>query len=190
MHVQPNRAASSGSAEQCARHVRPIGVVSPVRFHEFEFDVETAELRRAGAVVPLERQPAMTLGLLVARAGRLVPRDDIRDALWPDEVHVDFDGGMNYSIRQLRAAFGDSARQPRFIETVPRQGYRFIAPLIDAAPAVPPRRLRTWRVAAAAALAATVAAAVWDARFAGPESKAQHHAAAVSMARAVHRAIF
>jgi len=109
--------------------------MTPLRFFDFELDPATGELWRRGHIVPLERQPAIALACLASHAGRLVTRDELRRAIWPDEVHVDFDRGMNYCIRQLRAALGDEARQPVFIETMPRQGYRFIAPIQRPAPA-------------------------------------------------------
>ena len=112
--------------------------MTPLRFFDFELDPATGELWRRGHTVALERQPAIALACLASHAGRLVTRDELRRAIWPDDVHVDFDRGMNYCIRQLRAALGDEARQPVFIETVPRQGYRFIAPMQRQAP-VPPR---------------------------------------------------
>src|SRR3954464_4065026 len=97
-----------------------------VYFGPFEFASGTHELRRDDTPVPLERQPAVALDLLVSRPGRLRPRDEIPRALLPDHVDGAFDRGMNYCIRQLRAALDDDARQARYIETVPRQGYRFV----------------------------------------------------------------
>jgi len=168
-----------------------------VYFGPFEFDSGTHELRRDDTPVPLERQPAMALDLLVSRPGRLVRREEVRRAIWPDDVHVDFDRGMNYCIRQLRAALDDDARQPRYIETVPRQGYRFVAtvqqPCAPSAVAVPdaPRGRRARALlAAAAVIASLTAGGLWDSRFAAPETKATHHAAAVRVLRAVHAALF
>ena len=101
-----------------------------LRFFDFELDPATGELRRRGHTVALERQPAIALSCLATHAGRLVTRDELRRAIWPDGVHVDFDRGMNYRILAAPcAALGDEARQPVFIETIPRQGYRFVAPL-------------------------------------------------------------
>src|SRR3954471_1235073 len=167
-----------------------------VYFGPFEFDPGTHELRRDETVVPLERQPAMALDLLVSRPGRVVPREEIRRAIWPQDVHVDFDRGMNYCIRQLRAALEDDARHPRYIETVPRQGYRFVgtvqqpcAPGAVALPAPRDRRARAF-LAAAAVIVSLTAGALWDSRFAAPAAKATHHAAAVRVLRAVHAALF
>ena len=162
------------------------------RFLDYELDPSTAELRRRGTVVPLERQPAVALTVLVSRAGRLVPRDDLRRAIWPDDVHVDFDRGMNYCIRQLRAALGDDARRPRFIETVPRQGYRFLAPVIAGqaglAPAATPSRIG--RIAAVAALLAVASGAMLEFHLAAGPRNPRHHAIAVKAVRAVHDVVF
>ena len=98
------------------------------RFGPFELDARAAELRREGAVVSLQPQPAGILGLLVRRAGELVTREEIQAVIWPDRV-VDYEQGLNYAIRQIRAALGDDAETPRFVETLPRRGYRFVAPV-------------------------------------------------------------
>jgi DNA-binding winged helix-turn-helix (wHTH) protein/TolB-like protein len=102
-------------------------------FGVFEFDRETGELRRSGRVVALEPQPARALGLLLANAGELVSREQLRAAIWEEGTHVDFDRGLAYVISQIRTALGDSADNPRFVQTVPRRGYRFIAPVMAAA---------------------------------------------------------
>jgi DNA-binding winged helix-turn-helix (wHTH) protein len=163
-----------------------------VYFGPFEYDGDNKELRRDGAPVPLERQPSVALDVLVSRAGRLVPRDDLRRAIWPDDVHVDFERGMNYCIRQLRAALDDDARAPRFIETIPRQGYRFVAPVQPARAVTTraPRPRPTRRIAAAAILLSALAGGVYDRQFAGPSAKAAHHAAAAHVLHAVHAALF
>src|SRR5437868_14153064 len=97
-------------------------------FGIFRFETEPATLTRSGRLVPLEPQPARALALLVARAGDLVTRDELRAHLWGDDTHVDFDRGLAYCIGQLRTALGDSAENPRFIQTLPRRGFSFIAP--------------------------------------------------------------
>jgi DNA-binding winged helix-turn-helix (wHTH) protein len=167
--------------------------MTPLRFFDFELDPATGELWRRGHIVPLERQPAIALSCLAARAGRIVTRDELRHAIWPDGVHVDFDRGMNYCIRQLRAALGDEARQPVFIETVPRQGYRFIAPMQHAAMPAPRAALRRGRVIVGLLMMSVMAltsAMAWDAKMADPATKAHHHAVAVAAARAVHDVLF
>ena len=98
-----------------------------VAFDRFEFDPSTGELWRDGARVPLQPQPSRLLHLLLARPGGVVTRDEIRAALWGTEVHVDFDRSLNFCVAKLRAALDDDAAEPRFVETVPTRGYRFIA---------------------------------------------------------------
>jgi DNA-binding winged helix-turn-helix (wHTH) protein/Tfp pilus assembly protein PilF len=100
-----------------------------VWFDDFELDLKAGELRRAGARVPIPPQQFTVLAALVEDPGALVSRDQLRTRLWGDDSFVDFDAGLNFCIRQLRATLGDTATQPRFIQTVPRRGYRFIAPV-------------------------------------------------------------
>jgi DNA-binding winged helix-turn-helix (wHTH) protein/TolB-like protein len=106
-----------------------------VQFAEFEFDPASGELRRGSAVVRLEPQPARVLAHLVERAGQVVTRTELQQAVWGGETFVDFEHGLNYCIAQIRTALGDSAAAPRFIETLPRRGYRFVAPVTDVAAA-------------------------------------------------------
>ena len=97
------------------------------RFNEFEADLRTGELLKRGERVRLAEQPLQILALLLERRGELVTREQMRDRLWPGEIYVDFERGLNTVIRTLRRALGDSPKQPRFIETLPKRGYRFIA---------------------------------------------------------------
>ena len=106
-----------------------------MQFGEFEFDPASGELRRGSAVVRLEPQPARVLAHLVERAGQVVTRTELQQAVWGGETFVDFEHGLNYCIAQIRTALGDSAASARFIETLPRRGYRFVAPLTDVAAA-------------------------------------------------------
>jgi DNA-binding winged helix-turn-helix (wHTH) protein/TolB-like protein len=99
------------------------------RFGLFEFDADAGELRKDGRPVPLEPQPARVLAALLARPGALVSHDDLKHATWGPDTFVDFERGLAYCLSQVRGALGDSARNPRFVETVPRRGYRFIAPV-------------------------------------------------------------
>lgn len=99
------------------------------RFGAFEFDPAGLELRRAGRAVKVPPQSLKVLRMLVDRAGQLISRDEIQQALWGAETFVDFEQGVNHAIRDLRAALRDSADSPRYIETLPRRGYRFIAPV-------------------------------------------------------------
>ena len=98
-------------------------------FSGFELRLDSGELRRRGVPVKLQLQPARVLALLALRAGAVVTREEIRNAVWGEESHVDFDLALNYCIRQIRVALEDSAAQPRFVETLPRVGYRFIGPV-------------------------------------------------------------
>ena len=102
------------------------------RFGIFTFDDRAAILTRADRAVALEPQPARALALLLSRAGDLVSREDMRAHLWGDDTHVDFDRGLAYCIGQLRAALGDAADNPRFVRTLPRRGFSFIAPVTAA----------------------------------------------------------
>ncbi len=112
--------------------------VSRMRFGAFEVDLAERDLRRDGLKVKLNEKPFQVLAVLLERAGRIVRRDEIRACLWPADTYVDFDANLNTALSTLRHALGDSADKPQYIETVPRQGYRFIAP-VDLVEAPPPR---------------------------------------------------
>jgi DNA-binding winged helix-turn-helix (wHTH) protein len=112
-------------------------LVTPrLRFGEFELDPEVGELRRNGSRLKLQPQPFKLLLLLVRRAGAVVTRDEIRQELWADGTYVDFDQAMNFCIKQVRDVLRDQSDRPTFIQTVPKRGYRFIAPV---EPATPPQ---------------------------------------------------
>jgi TolB-like protein/DNA-binding winged helix-turn-helix (wHTH) protein/tetratricopeptide (TPR) repeat protein len=98
-----------------------------VRFGDLEFDLRTGELCRRGMSLKLQPQPSRILVLLVTRAGEIVSRDEIAREVWGGDTFVDFEQGLNYAIRQIRAALNDDADQPRYVETLPKRGYRFIA---------------------------------------------------------------
>jgi len=102
---------------------------SVVRFGSFEFDVLSGELRRSGMRVNLQDQPLRVLECLLERPGQLVSREDLRRRLWSGDTFVDFEQGLNAAVKRLRETLADSAESPRFIETVPRRGYRFVAPV-------------------------------------------------------------
>jgi TolB-like protein/DNA-binding winged helix-turn-helix (wHTH) protein/Tfp pilus assembly protein PilF len=112
---------------------------SAIRFGEFELEFKSGELRRDGTPVKLQPQPLKVLALLIANAGQLVTREEIQRAVWAGETFVDFEHGLNFCIKQIRAALGDNAQAPRYIETLPRRGYRFIAPVekLSATPQLP-----------------------------------------------------
>src|SRR5690349_20876788 len=99
------------------------------RFGLFEANVPAGTLSRNGVRVKLQDQPFRVLIVLLERAGEIVSRDELRQKLWPDGTYVDFDGSLNAVLKKLRAAIDDDSDNPRFIETVPRRGYRFIAPV-------------------------------------------------------------
>jgi len=115
-----------------------------LRFGIYEIDLEAGELRKGGRKVSLQEQPFQVLVLLLTNHGRLVAREELQRRLWPADTFVDFDLGLNTAIKKIRTALGDSAENPRFIETLPRRGYRFICPveeissaLNQAQPAIP-----------------------------------------------------
>src|SRR4029079_18389387 len=128
-----------------------------IQFGVFEVDLRAGELRRNGSRVKLQDQPLQILTLLLERPGEVGSRDELRTRLWPADTFVDFDHSLNAAVRRLRDALGDSAETPRFVETVARRGYRFIAPVsgakqVQPASAValePAHRLRGWILAAA-----------------------------------------
>src|SRR5206468_12994548 len=99
------------------------------RFGVFIFDDRATLLTRADREIALEPQPARALALLLARAGDVVSREELRTHLWGGATHVDFDRGLAYCIGQLRSALGDTADNPRFVQTLPRRGFTFIAPV-------------------------------------------------------------
>jgi DNA-binding winged helix-turn-helix (wHTH) protein len=109
-----------------------------VRFGVFELDLATGELWKRGTKVALQEQPLQVLARLVERPGELVTREELRRALWPGAVFVDFDHGLNKAVVKLRRALGDLAGSPRYVETLERRGYRFIAPVERSAAAPPP----------------------------------------------------
>jgi DNA-binding winged helix-turn-helix (wHTH) protein/TolB-like protein len=99
------------------------------RFGLFEFDVATRELRREGVLLRLQAQPAQVLCCLVEHAGKVVSREELHRAVWGGETFVDFDRGLNFCIGQIRSALGDDSTTPRYVRTLPKRGYQFIAPV-------------------------------------------------------------
>jgi len=135
------------------------------RFGAFELDAEAQLLLEEGQRVPLTRQPLQVLALLVGRAGQVVSREQLREALWPAGTHVDFEAGLYTCMRRLRVALKDRGATPRYIETISGQGYRFVAAVepLAAAPVAPRRRRARWAWVAGGALAAALATggALW-----------------------------
>lgn len=101
-----------------------------LRFFDFELDIRAGRLRRAGQIVRLQPQPLRVLAILAEQAGQVVSRDDLRRQVWDAATFVEFDQGLNYCIRQIRLALGDDAAQPVYLETIKKQGYRFVAPVL------------------------------------------------------------
>src|SRR5580700_9554878 len=97
-----------------------------IRFGVFELDLHTRELRKSGRKVPIQEQPLRVLVSLLERPGELVTRDELREKLWQSDTFVDFDTGLDKAITKIREVLADSAASPRFVETLPRRGYRFI----------------------------------------------------------------
>ncbi len=104
-----------------------------IRFAVFEVDLAAGELRKNGARIRLQEQPFQILAYLIDRPGEVVTREELREKLWPADTFVDFDHSLNTAINKLREALGDSASNPRYVETLARRGYRFLAPLQTAA---------------------------------------------------------
>src|SRR5580704_19623340 len=111
----------------------PVPAPTRIRFDEFELDVSSGELRKGGILIKLQPQPFRVLLLLIERAGQVVTREEIQQCVWGDSTFVDFEHGINFSINQIRGALCDGAEKPRYIETVPRRGYRFIGPVVSGA---------------------------------------------------------
>ena len=100
-----------------------------IRFGVFEVNLSAGELRKNGRKLKLQEQPFQVLASLLDRPGEVVTREELRERLWPGDTYVDFDRSLNSAVNRLREALDDSANQPRFVETLPRRGYRFVAPL-------------------------------------------------------------
>src|SRR5215831_5595726 len=98
-----------------------------VRFGPFEADFQTGELRKHGLRLKIQDQPMLLLKALVERPGELVSREELQERLWPGVAYLDFEHGLNMAVKKLRTALRDSAETPRYIETLARKGYRFVA---------------------------------------------------------------
>src|SRR5689334_1117642 len=149
---------------------------SRLRFGIYEMDARTGEVWREGVPVHLPPQPFKVLFLLASRAGDVVTREEIRQELWGQDTFVDFDGGLNFCINQIRKALRDSAESPHFIHTLPRRGYRFIAS-VEPIPPLPAASAEAGADpgaggASAVARATTVAPERHDDEGGGPRSHA------------------
>ena len=144
-------------------------------FGVYQFDVDALELRKNGRLVAIEPQPARALALLLSHANELVTRDELKRAIWGTDIHVDFDRGLAYCLSQIRLALGDKGDNPRFVQTLPRKGYCFVAPVwapgepgaaastseSGIGPASASRSRRTTWFAAAAVLSIVAAGIAW-----------------------------
>src|ERR1700690_2616942 len=102
---------------------------SKIRFGVFELDMRSGELRKAGTRISLQEQPLKVLNALLEHPGETVTREELKRRIWPSDSFGDFDHAVNVAVAKLRAALGDSADVPRYVETLPRRGYRFIFPV-------------------------------------------------------------
>ncbi len=145
-------------------------------FGTFVFDDVTLELTREGRRVKVEPQPARALARLLAAQGALVTRDEMRQAIWGGDTHVDYDRGLAYCVGQMRTALGDRSDNPRFVQTLPKRGFRFVAPIatadeaaittapaqaLQASSAAPGRRVSAGWAVTAAVVALIVAGGWW-----------------------------
>ena len=108
-------------------YMEPLRHTSVVRFGTYEISLHSGELRKAGVRIRVQQQPLRLLEILLEHPGEVVTREELRSRIWPNESFGDFDQAVNVAIAKLRVALGDSADNPRYIETLPRRGYRFIA---------------------------------------------------------------
>src|SRR5260370_5848415 len=107
-------------------------VAGRLRFGVFEMELPAGELRKHGLKMRIKAQPFQVLAMLVQNAGKVVTREDLQKKLWPADTFVDFDHGLNKAINKIREALSDSAESPRYVETLSRRGYRFLAEVQDA----------------------------------------------------------
>ena len=110
-----------------------------LRFAVFEVDLAAGELRKNGTRIRLQEQPFQILVYLLDRPGEVVTREELRQKLWPADTFVDFDHSLNTAVNKLREALGDSASSPRYVETLARRGYRFLAPVQPTEAKLPPQ---------------------------------------------------
>src|SRR5262249_61756199 len=124
--------AHSGSNVATSAH--PSG---RIRFNSFEIDLRTSEVWKHGVRIRLQEQPFQVLRTLLERRGEIVTRDELKQTLWPADTFVDFDDGLNTAVKKIRDVLNDSAEQPRYIDTIPRRGYRFVGHTALAFPVQP-----------------------------------------------------
>ncbi len=135
-----------------------------IRFGIFQLDTASGELLKGGTKIRLQEQPYQVLKALVERPGEVVSREELQQLLWPDETFVDFEDGLSTAVRKIRQALGDSASNPRFVETLPKRGYRFVAPVRSDAILTrerPRSRRVPWPLFAGILVVVVIAALVW-----------------------------
>jgi TolB-like protein/DNA-binding winged helix-turn-helix (wHTH) protein len=120
----------------------PAALARIVHFGVFELDLKASELRKQGLRLKLPEQPFQVLAMLLEKPGEIVTRDELRNRLWQTHTFVDFDHGLNNAVMRLREVLGDSSENPRFVETIPRRGYRFIAHVDDCFLTLPSQRVQ------------------------------------------------
>src|ERR1700756_4352104 len=138
-----------------------------LRFATFEVDLRAGEPRKQGKRIKVQEQPFHVLTALLQRPGKVVTREELRNQNWPPDTFVDFDNSLNTAINKLREALGDSADNPRFIETLPRRGYRFLAPVTGEETNKPPSLAASWWIAGAVVVVLALALAgglLWRSR--------------------------
>jgi DNA-binding winged helix-turn-helix (wHTH) protein len=160
-----------------------------LRADHFEFDPATGEVHRDGSIYRLEPQPAVLLALLMSRPGELITRQEAIRTLWGDHTSVSFHDGLNYSVRQIRVALDDRVLQRRYLETIPRRGYRFVAAVdrlsaTDRLRHLPRRAARTWIAAAVCGVMLAAATVIIERR---PN---RHHEIAVTVLKSIHDRLF
>ncbi len=158
-----------------------------LKFGVFELNLDTQELRKFGTVIKLRPQPFRLLALLASCSGQIVAREEIKEQLWGEETYVDFEHGMNKCVKQIRTALGDDANKPIYIETVPRHGYRFLAPVVAKTVLAPPPRVKESSSGIPADLAEMIRARL-AARKSGANATVQSTPTVVPAAEAAHPA--
>src|SRR5271168_1798401 len=141
---------------------QPVRSSNVVRFDVYEVDLRSEELYKAGRKIKLQVQPFHILVMLLEQPGEVLTREELRNRLWPADTFVDFDHSLNTAIKKLRQALGDDKKKPRFVETLPKRGYRFLASVKRPAVSVQ----ATEKPAAAAAVAKDAAGSAWVGRVA------------------------
>jgi len=156
----------------------PVRSANAIKFDVFDVDLRAQELYKSGRKVKLQIQPFQVLAMLLEQPGEVVTREELRTRLWPADTFVDFDHSVNTAIKKLRQALGDNIKKPRFVETLPKRGYRFVGTVKQAPPA-PKRTAST--VEAAPVPAAAPAKSAWVGRVAKLHCENGHSFAVVAI---------